>query len=157
MKLEKIIEIYKESKIEDYRIRGCGLPDDVGIHNEEINAFCRVLPTIFEEKYNTYLSRYLTALIQLSKSKEISIDLPNLPILLENFGYTLKGKKMIINGNLGDLSFMYAHDCSVEIRGNVGERIGHIADSCRFRIIDGNVGANPLENARNCKLELKKN
>lgn len=157
MDLEKIIEIYKKYKVEDYRIRGCGLPDVLEIHNEEIDAFCRVLPILFEKEYNVYLSKYLTSLIQLSKSKEISINLPDLPILLESFGYTLRGKKIIINGNLGALSFMYAHNCSVEIRGNVGEWLGHIADSCRFRIVDGNVGANPLENARNCKLELYKN
>jgi len=157
MELKRIIEIYTESKIEDYRL-GTELPvSGLEIHTGEVDAFCSALPNIFEKAYNTYLSRYLTALIQQCKSKEISLNLPNLPILLNNFGYTLKDKKMIINGNLGELAFMYARDCLIEVRGNVGERLGYIADNCQFRVINGDIGTNPLECAGNCKLELIKN
>lgn len=156
MELEKIIEVYEKSKIEGYRL-GTELPMDVidsEIHVKEVDAFCKVLSNLFEEKYKTYLARYLTTLIQLCKSKEMLLSLP---IPLDSFGYGLTGKRLVINGELGNLAFMYARDCSIEIRGNVGERLGYISDSCQFRIIDENVGANPLENARNCKLELYKN
>ena len=120
---------------------------------DDLNAFCEVLPRILEERYETYLARYLTALIQRCNSKKITL---NLPILLNDLGYRLENKRIIVNGNIGDFGFMYSYNCSIKIKGNVGDYFGHIADGCSFRIIEGEMGKKPLELARNCELKLQK-
>jgi len=156
MGLEKIMKIYEKSKIEDYRL-GTELPLDLvnfKISIDDINAFCGFLPEILQEKYETYLARYLTTLIQKCNSKKIIL---NLPIPLNDIGYRLEDKKIIVNGSVGNLAFMYARNSSAEINGNVGDLLGYIADGCSFIVVNGDIRKNPLKNARNCKLEFIKN
>lgn len=155
MRLEKIMKIYEKSKIEDCRL-GTELPLDVVNFKtsvDDVNAFCEILPEILEEKYETYLARYLTTLIQKCNSKKIIL---NLPIPLNDVGYRLEDKKIIVNGSVGNLGFMYARNSSAEINGNAGNLLGYIADGCLFKVINGAIGKNPLKYARNCKVELIK-
>ena len=155
MELEKIIEICKKSKIKDY-ILGTELPLDIvnfKTSANDVNAFCEILPRIFEEGYETYLARYLTALIQRCKSRKIIL---NLPTPMNDVGYRLENKKIIVNGSVGDFGFMYSRNCSIKINGGVGDYFGYIADGCLFMIIEGELGKKPLEHARNCELKLQK-
>ena len=153
--IEEIIEIYERYKMEDVFL-GTGLPLDIvnfKTSPNDINAFCEVLPRILEKRYETYLARYLTALIQRCNSKKINL---NLPIPLNDLGYRLENKRIIVNGSVGDLGFMYSYNCSIKINGDVGDYFGYIANRCSFRIIEGEMGKKPLELARNCELKLQK-
>jgi len=155
MELEKIIRLYDESKIEDYGL-GTELPLDVvdfDVHQKELQSFADYLPQIFEKRYDECIARYVTALVQRRKSKKVSLNL-KIPL---SIGYNLNDKRLIIRGNVGDNAFMYSHNCSVEIQGDVGDKIGYIAEGCSFKIVNGKIGKDPLCSARNCKLELIRN
>ncbi len=153
--IEEIIEIYERYKMEDVFL-GTEIPLDVIDFKpsvDDLNAFCEIVPKIREKRYETSLGWYLTALIQKCDNKKITL---NLPIPLNSLGHGLENKRIIVNGSVGDLGFMYSYNCSVKIKGDVGDYFGYIANGCSFRIIEGEMGKKPLELARNCKLKLQK-
>jgi len=105
-----------------------------------IQAFVeKVLPKFEgEEEFTKKAGVFLTTLISLSPEQSFSLDLTELSPL-DYLGYKLKSKKLVIFGDVGNLTGYYAHSGGIVINGNAGNETGRRLKGAEI-IVEGDAG-----------------
>ncbi|MBI5148167.1 hypothetical protein HZA33_00640 [Candidatus Pacearchaeota archaeon] len=103
-----------------------------------IEQFCFELtkykkgPSPAYKYFSDFTSSYLTALMQASSDNDFVLDLRD--VFLNWIAYHLKGKNIVIRGNVGSCLGYDAEDCVIKVEGDVGEKVGHDARNCKIEI-----------------------
>ncbi|MBI5355693.1 MAG: hypothetical protein HZB68_04530 [Candidatus Aenigmarchaeota archaeon] len=127
---EDIMDIYKWFLAEeDFTNAYWGLVQSVGkfkLSSTDVSTFAKNLP--YYENHADYSWKsgiFITELVNHMEESEIYLDFSLLREKIDHVGYILKGKKIVIDGDVGPCLGMGMDSGEITINGNAGKFVGH--------------------------------